>query len=53
VRRTEAGFAVQVLSEAERGMTVGEHQLRPGEAMLLRGGERIWLGETAIEFVGR
>ncbi|MFL5801901.1 MAG: FHA domain-containing protein [Roseiflexaceae bacterium] len=53
VRRTEAGFAVQVLSEAERGMMVGERQLRPGETAPLRGGERIWLGETAIEFVGR
>jgi FHA domain len=53
VRRTEGGFAVQVLSEAERGMMVGERQLRPGETAPLRGGERIWLGETAIEFVGR
>jgi len=53
VRRTEAGFAVQVLAESERGMMVGERQLRPGETAPLRGGERIWLGETAIEFVGR
>ncbi len=53
VRRTEAGFAVQVLSEAERGLMVGTQQLRPGETAALRSGERIWLGETAVEFVGR
>jgi hypothetical protein len=53
IRRTDQGFAMQVLSEAERGATVGERRLGPGETALLRGGERIWLGETALEFVGR
>jgi len=53
VRRTDQGFAVQVLSEAERGATVGARRLGPGETAPLRSGEQIWLGETAIEFVGR
>jgi len=53
IRRTDQGFAVQVLSEAERGATVNEQRLAPGESAPLRGGERIWLGETALEFVGR
>jgi hypothetical protein len=53
VRRTDQGFAVQVLSEAERGATVGARRIGPGETAPLRGGERIWLGETAIEFVGK
>jgi hypothetical protein len=53
IRRTDQGFAVQVLSEAERGATVGERRIGPGETAMLRGGERIWLGETALEFVGR
>jgi hypothetical protein len=53
VRRTGEGFAMQVLSEAERGATVGNRRVGPGETVPLRGGEQIWLGETAIEFVGR
>lgn len=53
VRRTDAGFALQVLSEAERGALVGDQRVAPGESVPLRGGERIWLGETALEFVGR
>jgi hypothetical protein len=53
VRRTDQGFAMQVLSEAERGATVGARRLGPGETAPLRSGEQIWLGETAIEFVGR
>jgi hypothetical protein len=53
IRRTDQGFAVQVLSEAEHGATVNERRLGPGESAPLRGGERIWLGETALEFVGR
>jgi hypothetical protein len=53
VRRTDAGFVMQVLSEAERGVTVGQRPVGPGESAPLRSGERIWLGETAIEFVGR
>jgi hypothetical protein len=53
VRRTDAGFALQVLSEAERGALVGQQRVAPGETVALRGGERIWLGETALEFVGR
>ncbi len=53
IRRTDQGFAVQVLTEAERGATVNERRLAPGESAPLRGGERIWLGETALEFVGR
>lgn len=53
VRRTGQGFSVQVLADAGRGAMVGERPLAPGESAPLRGGERIWLGETAIEFVGR
>jgi hypothetical protein len=53
VRRTAHGFALEVLAQAERGATVGDRRVGPGEAALLRGGERIWLGETAVEFVGR
>jgi FHA domain-containing protein len=53
VRRTDQGFAMQVLSEAERGATVGTRRLGPGETTPLRSGEQIWLGETAIEFVGK
>jgi hypothetical protein len=53
VRHTAQGVALEVLSQAERGVTLGERLLLPGEAAPLRGGERIWLGETAVEFVGR
>jgi hypothetical protein len=53
VRRTDQGFTMQVLSEAEHSATVGERRVGPGESVLLRSGERIWLGETAIQFVGR
>jgi hypothetical protein len=53
VRRTAQGFALEVLDQAERGVTVGERRLAPGERAALRNGERIWLGETALEFVGR
>lgn len=53
VRRTAQGFALEVLPEASRGALVGEQQLAPGQALPLRGGERIWLGETVLEFSGR
>jgi hypothetical protein len=53
VRRTGQGFAVEVLPQSEAGVTVGDRRLAPGEAAPLRGGERIWLGGTAVEFVGR
>jgi pSer/pThr/pTyr-binding forkhead associated (FHA) protein len=53
VRRTAQGFAVEVLPQSEAGITVGEQRLGPGQAAPLRGGERILLGETAVEFVGR
>jgi hypothetical protein len=53
VRRTDVGFACEVLPEAGRGVMVGDRRVAPGEAVPLRGGERIWLGETAVEFVGR
>jgi hypothetical protein len=53
VRRTGQGFVVEVLAGAGRDALVGTRRLAPGEAAPLRSGERIWLGETAIEFVGR
>jgi len=53
VRRTAQGFSMQVLVDAEHGALVGERRLAPGESVELRGGEQIWLGETAIQFVGR
>jgi len=53
IRRTSQGFAVEVLPQSEAGLTVGERRLAPGESAPLRGGERIWLGETVVEFVGR
>jgi hypothetical protein len=53
IRRTSQGFALEVLAESGRGATVGERRVGPGESAPLRGGERIWLGETAVEFVGR
>lgn len=53
VRRTAQGFALEVLPEAARGALVNDQQLAPGQALPLRGGERIWLGETALEFSGR
>jgi hypothetical protein len=53
IRRTSAGFALEVLAESGRAATVGERRVGPGESAPLRGGERIWLGETAVEFVGR
>jgi hypothetical protein len=53
VRRTGQGFAVEVLPQSETGVTVGDRRLSPGESAPLRGGERMWLGETAVEFVGR
>ena len=53
VRHTSQGFAFEVLPGAERGGVVGDRQVAPGETALLRGGERIWLGETALEFIGR
>ena len=53
IRRTSAGFALEVLPQSEAGVTVGQRRLAPGETAPLQGGERIWLGETAVEFVGR
>lgn len=53
VRRTARGFALEVLGNAERGATVGQRQVAPGESAPLVGGERIWIGETALDFVGR
>lgn len=53
VRRTGRGFALEVLAAAERGAIVGERRIAPGESAALRSGDRIWLGETAIEFIGR
>lgn len=53
VRQTSRGFALEVLAQAERGVTVGGRALGPGESAPLRGGEQIWLGATAVEFVGR
>jgi hypothetical protein len=52
VRRTAQGFSMEVLDQAQRSATVGDRSIGPGESVPLRGGERIWLGETAIEFVG-
>lgn len=53
VRRTSQGFFFEVLPESEQGAIIGDRRIVPGEAMPLRGGERIWLGEAALEFVGR
>lgn len=53
VRRTSQGFSLQVLAEAGREALIGERRVAPGETAPLRSGERIWLGETALEFVGR
>jgi hypothetical protein len=53
VRRSGQGFAVEVLPQSEAGVTVGDRRLAPGEAAPLHGGERIWLGQTVVEFVGR
>jgi hypothetical protein len=53
IRRTSQGFALEVLDQAERGVNLAGRALAPGESAQLRGGERIWLGETAVEFVGR
>lgn len=53
VRRTEAGFAMQVLSDAKQGVLIGSQMLRPGESTPLHSGQQIYLGETLIEFVGR
>lgn len=53
VRREGRGFAVEVLPEAERGVFVGTREVAPGQSAQLRGGERLLVGETALEFVGR
>ena len=53
VRRTAQGFVMEVLAQADRGATLGDRALAPGEAAPLRGGERIVLGGTTLEFVGR
>jgi len=53
IRRTSAGFAVEVLADAGRGLAVGQHTLGPGEVLALRGGEQLQIGETTLEFVGR
>lgn len=53
VRRTAQGFVMEVLAQADRGATLGGRALAPGEAAPLRGGERIVLGGTTLEFVGR
>jgi hypothetical protein len=53
VRRTEGGFQAEVPAEATSGAQVGAHTLAPGERVALSGGERIRLGATTIEFVGR
>jgi hypothetical protein len=53
IRRTGQGFSFEVLPQAERSATVDNRLLAPGETTPLHGGERIWFGETAVEFVGR
>jgi hypothetical protein len=53
VRQTSQGFAFEVLPEATRAAMIGDRRVGPGESAPLHGGERIWLGETALEFVGR
>ena len=39
--------------EAGHGALIGNQPIAPGSAVPLRGGERIQLGETALEFIGR
>lgn len=53
VRRTSQGFSVEVLPQAGQAAQVGDRQIAPGESVLLRDGERIQLGGTVLEFVGR
>ena len=53
IRRTAEGFRLDVLPQAGAGAVVGARQLGPGDTLALAGGERIWLGEVQLEFVGR
>ncbi len=53
VRRSGAGFALEVLPGAEQGALIGGQVVAPGAALPLHGGEQIQLGETRLEFLGR
>lgn len=53
VRRTSQGFALEIAPEAGGSALIGKQLVAPGSAFPLRGGERIQLGETALEFIGR
>jgi hypothetical protein len=53
IRRTGRGFNLEVAAEAEQGATVDGQALHPGQALTLRGGEQILVGDTRLEFVGR
>lgn len=51
--RTSQGFTMEIAEQSEQGVMVGNQQVNPGDVYVLRSGERIYLGETALEFVGR
>lgn len=53
VRRTSAGFTFEILAQSSAGGLINQQHLAPGQSVALQGGERIWLGETQIEFAGR
>jgi hypothetical protein len=53
VSRTDTGFDLRVLPEANQAVVVDNQQVAPGQTLSLKNGTRIWLGETLVEFVGR
>jgi len=53
IRRTDNGFELAVLPDAEGTMYVGTYAIAPGATHILNNGDRIRIGEALIEFVGR
>lgn len=53
IRRTAQGFVFELPRQGSTSAIVGERRIAPGEQALLQNGERIWVGEAQIEFVGR
>lgn len=53
VRRTDKGFELNVLPEAEDTTHVGNDALAPGQSHVLNSGDQIRIGEAVVQFIGR
>jgi hypothetical protein len=53
VRRTDGGFELEVLPEAESEVYVGMTSVAPGTTHPLQSGDHIRIGEALVQFTGR